>query len=320
MKKQATTWHSLAALVVLAACGPGCFACDGADGKSAPKPLPAATSRAWEGVGAQVGWMKIVHPQRVAFEVLRAGIRPGFAGFYGHWEPWREKGEAGTIPAFRLGPAIRLGRMKAGVLTKLPDPGVPFGVDCQRDLRNGATLKELAGPKNLRVLNIGQMRQEDLKELSALKHLKGLYLSLSFGLSEARLKDIAVMRDLQTLDLSHSDVTDKGLKGLAALKNLQALHLGATRVTDKGLKGLAEMKSLQQLDLAGTDVTDAGLKELAGLDLQWMKLHGTNTTEAGLKHLTGLKSLRSLEVGDTQVTADGIAALQRALPACKTQH
>jgi hypothetical protein len=37
----------------------------------------------------------------------------------------------------------------------------------------------------------------------------------------------------------------------------------------------------------------------------------------GLKHLAGLNSLKELELTGTQVSADGVAALQKALPKCK---
>ena len=44
-------------------------------------------------------------------------------------------------------------------------------------------------------------------------------------------------------------MTDAGLKELAGLKNLQSLNLDDTKVTDAGLKELAGLKSLQSLDL-----------------------------------------------------------------------
>ena len=44
-------------------------------------------------------------------------------------------------------------------------------------------------------------------------------------------------------------MTDAGLKELAGLKNLQTLDLGGTQVTDAGLKELAGLKSLQSLNL-----------------------------------------------------------------------
>jgi len=42
-------------------------------------------------------------------------------------------------------------------------------------------------------------------------------------------------------------------------------------------------------------------------------------TDAGLKELAGLKSLRWLRLNDTKVTAAGVAALQKELPACKIE-
>ena len=44
-------------------------------------------------------------------------------------------------------------------------------------------------------------------------------------------------------------MTDAGLKELAGLQELQTLDLGGTQVTDAGLKELAGLKSLQTLDL-----------------------------------------------------------------------
>ena len=56
-------------------------------------------------------------------------------------------------------------------------------------------------------------------------------------------------------------MTDAGLKELAGLKNLQSLDLWYTGITDAGLKELAELKSLQVLNLPSL-VTDAGVAEL----------------------------------------------------------
>ena len=56
-----------------------------------------------------------------------------------------------------------------------------------------------------------------------------------------------------------SQVTDAGLKGLAGMTQLQSLDISSTHVT--GLQGLAGMTQLQTLGLTRTRVTDAGLKE-----------------------------------------------------------
>jgi internalin A len=57
-------------------------------------------------------------------------------------------------------------------------------------------------------------------------------------------------------------VTDAGLKELAALKQLQTLYLRGRSVTDAGLKEMAALKQLQTLCLYNTEVTDAGVAEL----------------------------------------------------------
>jgi hypothetical protein len=76
---------------------------------------------------------------------------------------------------------------------------------------------------------------------------------------------------------------DAALKELAGLKNVQSLNLGLTHVTGARLKELAVLKDSQVLDLSHTQVTDAELKELAGLkSLQRLNLHRTSVTAEGV--------------------------------------
>src|SRR5438132_7315058 len=117
--------------------------------------------------------------------------------------------------------------------------------------------------------------------------------------TDAELKELAGLENLQTLSLSENQVTDAGLKGLAGLKNLQTLSLYGTKVTDVGLKELAGLKNLQTLDLGKTEVTDAGLKELAGLkNLRRLNLVITAVTDRGLKELAGVKNVQTLHLGE----------------------
>jgi Leucine-rich repeat (LRR) protein len=88
------------------------------------------------------------------------------------------------------------------------------------------------------------------------------------------------------VDLSGTKLTDAGLKHLAGLKQLQWLLLSFNKVTDAGLKHLAGLKQLQWLDLSHTKVTDGGLKHLAGLkQLQWLDLTNTQVTDQGKRKL-----------------------------------
>jgi hypothetical protein len=51
--------------------------------------------------------------------------------------------------------------------------------------------------------------------------------------------------------------------------------------------------------------------------LEHLDLAFTSVTDNGLKMLEGLSNLRTLRVSFSQVTANGVATLQRALPNTK---
>ena len=51
---------------------------------------------------------------------------------------------------------------------------------------------------------------------------------------------------------------------IGQLRNLTSLNLGGTPVTDKGLEHLSELTNLKFLELRGTKVTDEGTKRLQG--------------------------------------------------------
>jgi hypothetical protein len=242
--KRHETWRYLAGLAVLASPGLGPSSLSAPAPEKTLRPLPPGVVKAWRDAGAGVGWAKDEPPQRT--------------GGYGFWEPFRETNEPGAVPAFRYHPR------EQGELAKLPDPGVPFGLDTHCCGLNDAGLKEFAGLKSLRSLNLG----------GALR------------LSDAGMKELAPLKNLQALYLFFAPVTDAGLKDLAGLKNLRVLDLSHTRVTGPGLKGLAGLPRLRALNLNYTGVTDAGLKELAGLkSLRWLGLDRTGATAAGVAAL-----------------------------------
>jgi Leucine-rich repeat (LRR) protein len=125
---------------------------------------------------------------------------------------------------------------------------------------SGAGLKRLAPFKQLQTLRLDpgtQVSDEALQSLREIGQFHALYLASAEDDKRAASPEAVVV-----LDLSDTRVSDAGLKELAPLKNLQILDLSGTRVTDAGLKELALLKNLQALDLAGTKVSDEGIKEL----------------------------------------------------------
>ena len=64
------------------------------------------------------------------------------------------------------------------------------------------------------------------------------------------------------LSLRFTKITDAGLKEVAKLQQLESLNLNWTKITDAGLKEVAKMKQLTSLVLFRTQITKAGVAEL----------------------------------------------------------
>jgi RNA polymerase sigma factor (sigma-70 family) len=164
----------------------------------------------------------------------------------------------------------------------------------------------------LRTEGIAELEITDagLKELVGLENLQSLDVHSS-KVTDAGLRELAALKSLQTLDVAGAQVTDVGVKELAGVKSLKNLRLsGARKVTDAGVKALVALENLQTLDLERTHVTDAGLKDLAGLtNLQVLNLTGTKVTDSGLFELIVLTKLQILELTSTQVTDEGLKNL-----------
>ena len=76
------------------------------------------------------------------------------------------------------------------------------------------------------------------------------------------------------------------------------------------------VKAVEAITKLGGKVTRDD--KLPGKPVTWVNFYGTQVTDAGLKELKDLKQLTSLYLPNTdQVTDDGVADLQKALPGCK---
>lgn len=115
-------------------------------------------------------------------------------------------------------------------------------------------------------------------------------------LGDAELQKLgSVGNDLLWLDLSRTGVTDAGLKVLVKMPNLEHLDLRGTAVGDDGVRALAPLNNLKTLGLYGTRVTDAALEALRGLpSLRRLYVGGTKVTGPGLDALR--KARRELQI------------------------
>jgi hypothetical protein len=192
-------------------------------------------------------------------------------------------------------------------------------------------LKELAGLSNLQTLQLDGKEPDHTPTSRAGNRLAGLKKRFSVPslpkperydtrVTDAGLRELVGLSNLQSLNLCRRAITDQGLKELTGLKNLRALYLAGTQITDGGLKEVAALNNLQTLHLGATHISDTGLKQLVVLkNLQSLYLGGTRVSDLGLKDLAELKDLQSLnlDIDGVQITQAAVSALQKELPACR---
>jgi hypothetical protein len=65
------------------------------------------------------------------------------------------------------------------------------------------------------------------------------------------LEALRLLRTLQSIDLSYTNIADAEIKKLAAVRNLKSLQLNHTGIGDEGVKRLADLPNLQVLCLGG---------------------------------------------------------------------
>jgi len=101
-------------------------------------------------------------------------------------------------------------------------------------------------------------------------------------------------------------------------KQLVSLKLSGTNITDDGLKTVAQCKNLIKLFLDDTPVTDNGLKNLGALtNLRYLNLVNTKVTAKGISELKTLPKLRSVYLYKTLVTKQDWPVLQQSFPKTK---
>lgn len=153
-----------------------------------------------------------------------------------------------------------------------------------------------------------------LVDLSALTRVEVLDLQ-NTGFTGFEAGYFRRLKQLRSLQLFRTKITDAGLEHLALPESVNSLCLADTGISDVGLRSLQRLPRLQELSLEGTGVTDNGLSHLkAHSRLEYLDLQGLPITDDGLEHLKAITSLRSLLLYRTRVTDSGVADLQRSLP------
>lgn len=151
-------------------------------------------------------------------------------------------------------------------------------------------------------------------KLPTLRHLE---LNMCPHVTDAGVKFLKGMTQLQQLSLSATKVTDVGMAELVGLTQLQWLRLGSTKITDKSMAYLEGMTQLQTLMIAETPIGNAGMVHLKGLtQLTEITLYGNQVSDAGVEELRVLTNLKSLRVNG-HVSTEETKRFKEALPNCR---
>jgi Leucine-rich repeat (LRR) protein len=220
-------------------------------------------------------------------------------------------------------------------------------------------LAQLGGLKRLRRLSLYLCSGYTGAGLSFLKDLPQLESLVLYGqeITDQAAVNIAEAKNVRTLDLRDTAITDEGLRHLAGLTKVEVLYvlpvsgdikdgqivrsteprisdaglqyigqmtelrgliLSSTRVTAHGMKHLAGLKHLEALDLSWTDVSGGGMENLKDLvQLRYLGLGYTRITNAAAEPLAALPNLVELDVRSTRMTEEGVAQLTKAMPKTK---
>jgi hypothetical protein len=130
--------------------------------------------------------------------------------------------------------------------------------------------------------------------------------------TDADVERVAVLKELQKLDLSLTYVSDLGIERLKGFDRLEELNLYAAEfITDAALAFLRGHRTLKTLNLRGTDVTDTSLAYIAELPaLTSLDISFTQITDVGLEHLASLPLIEELNLGGNKISGVGLHVLK----------
>ena len=154
-----------------------------------------------------------------------------------------------------------------------------------------------------------------------LVRLKAEHLDRDGKIDSDVVRALRSLREL-SLELRSLPLSDDGLKSLLANVSLVGLDVSGSEVSDRGLQEFEATGSrLRLLDLSFTRVGDEGLKSLAALpELRHVSLIGCRVTDSGTDSLTRLERLREIYLAKTQVSPQAAEKLRRKFPMCRVER
>ncbi|XP_031551245.1 uncharacterized protein LOC116288582 isoform X2 [Actinia tenebrosa] len=162
---------------------------------------------------------------------------------------------------------------------------------------------------NLIHLNLCSTDITDLN-LDVLKDLKSLKILGLENTKITRLDVLSGLSYLESLNVSHTEVSNNSMASLTGLPCLVSLNILSTAIDDLGLQYLHDLR-LTHLKLPGRlNITDQGIQHIQGLPLAALDLSDyINVTDVGVHCISTMYSLTKLTLSNTKLTDVGMLSL-----------
>lgn len=177
-------------------------------------------------------------------------------------------------------------------------------------------IRELVG----RGAIIKRFEAREAETVGLLVRLKALHLDAMGRVDPMVIDQLVKIPDL-ALELRSLPLSDDGLRLLLNRINPIGLDLSGSNVTNRGFAAVTQADKLRWLDISFTKIGDDGLKSLTKLrELRHVSIIKCPTSDEGLSHLESLCSLREIYLSETRVSDHGVTRLQQRLPKCQIER
>lgn len=138
--------------------------------------------------------------------------------------------------------------------------------------------------------------------------------SVNFSYVSSDANDAYLLRDFPKISSVYFDerqkLTDAHLRSISGLSELESLSIPSSVITDRGADTLVKFTQLEHLDLASDQITDNTLKKISRLPgITRLEISGSQLTGNGILHLTNLRKLRSLTLKNVALSEEAMTAL-----------
>jgi uncharacterized membrane protein len=158
----------------------------------------------------------------------------------------------------------------------------------------------------------------NVSQISAVKPYVAVFLG---GKKDFTFNDLAelnsISKQIVSIDLGNSAVSDSDMKALSDFPHLQKLHLQNISIGDEGLQHLRNLRYLEVLNLSGTNITGKALDEISGWkNLKKLYVYNTSIEYPSIESLR--KSNPELRVFNTQLDlTDSLYYAKLTMPVVK---